>query len=100
MAKLSRSTLLTAEVLRIRGDYGTSRLRTRMFVRRRSRCRKLVESGDYLDQPHEVPLVFTQNWERFLDKLSIPVTEELISAGALCVRYLPALAVSMHTEPP
>ena len=36
----------------------------------------------------------------FLDKLCIPVPEELISAGALCARYLPALAVSMHTEPP
>src|SRR6187200_3345811 len=35
-----------------------------------------------------------------LDKLCIPVPEELISAGALCARYLPALAVSMHTEPP
>jgi hypothetical protein len=50
--------------------------------------------------PHEAPLVFTQGWERFLDKLSVPVTEELLSAGALCARYLPALAVSMHTEPP
>jgi hypothetical protein len=50
--------------------------------------------------PHQAPLVFTRNWERFLDKLSIPVTEELISAGALCARCLPAVAVSMHTEPP
>jgi hypothetical protein len=50
--------------------------------------------------PYEAPLVFAQSWERFLDKLSVPVTEELLSAGALCARYLPAVAVSMHTEPP
>jgi Ecdysteroid kinase-like family len=50
--------------------------------------------------PHEAPLVFTQNRERFLGKLSVPVTEELLAAGALCARYLPAVAVSMHTEPP
>jgi hypothetical protein len=35
MAKLSRSTLLTAEVLHIRGEYGNSRLRIRMFAQRR-----------------------------------------------------------------
>jgi hypothetical protein len=49
MAKLSRSTLLTAEVLRIRGEYGNSRLRTRMFAQRRSRCRNWLGSGDSLD---------------------------------------------------
>ena len=33
---------------------------------------------------HEAPLVLTQNWGRFLDKLSIPVTQER------CGRHLPA----------
>jgi hypothetical protein len=47
--------------------------------------------------PHEAPPVLT-HWER-LDKLSIPLPEEPISAGAPYARY-PALAVSMHTEPP
>ena len=49
--------------------------------------------------PHEAPLVFTQGWERFLDKLSVPVTESCYRQEH-SVRYLPALAVSMHTEPP
>ena len=50
--------------------------------------------------PDRRPLVLTQNWESFLGKLSIPVTEELLSAGELCARYLYAVSVSMYTEPP
>jgi hypothetical protein len=34
------------------------------------------------------PLVFTQNWESFLGKLSVPVTEELLAAGEVCRLYL------------
>jgi hypothetical protein len=49
--------------------------------------------------PEEAPLVFSQNWESFLGKLSIPVTEELLWAGDLCARYLRAVSVSMYTEP-
>ena len=48
----------------------------------------------------EAPLVFTQNWERFLDKLSIPVTQELLAAGDVCRRYLRAVSVAMYLEPP
>ena len=50
--------------------------------------------------PHEAPLVFVQNWERFLDKLSVPVTQELLAAGDVCRRYLRAVSVAMYTEPP
>jgi hypothetical protein len=50
--------------------------------------------------PDQAPVVLTQNWESFLGKLSIPVTEELLSAGELCARYLYAVSVSMYTEPP
>jgi Ecdysteroid kinase-like family len=50
--------------------------------------------------PHEAPLVLTQNWESFLGKLSIPVTEELLATGELCARYLHAVSISMYTEPP
>jgi Phosphotransferase enzyme family len=50
--------------------------------------------------PDQTPLVFTQNWESFLSKLSIPVTEELLWAGELCARYLYAVSVWMLTEPP
>jgi hypothetical protein len=50
--------------------------------------------------PHEAPLVFTQNWERFLDKFSVPVTEELLAAGDVCRRYLRGVSVAMYTEPP
>src|SRR4030095_4998224 len=35
------------------------------------------------------PVAFTQSWESF--PLSIPVTEELLSAGELCARYLYAV---------
>jgi hypothetical protein len=38
--------------------------------------------------PHEAPLVFTQNWERFLDKLSIPVQRADLGGSTLCA--LPA----------
>jgi hypothetical protein len=50
--------------------------------------------------PDRRPLVLAQNWESFLGKLSIPVTEELLSAGELCARYLYAVSFSMYTEPP
>ena len=50
--------------------------------------------------PDQASLVFTQSWESFLGKLSIPVTEELIDAGDVCRRYLRAVAVAMYSEPP
>jgi Ecdysteroid kinase-like family len=50
--------------------------------------------------PDQAQLVFIQEWESFLGKLSIPVTEELLRAGELCARYLSAVSVSMYTEPP
>jgi hypothetical protein len=40
--------------------------------------------------PDQASLVFTQSWESFLGKLSIPVTEELLTAGDVCRRYLRA----------
>jgi hypothetical protein len=45
-------------------------------------------------------VVLTQNWESFLGKLSIPVTEEVLSAGELCARYLSAVSISMYTQSP
>lgn len=48
--------------------------------------------------PHEAPLVPPIG--SFFGQAQHPGTEELISAEALCARYLPALAVSMHTGPP
>jgi Ecdysteroid kinase-like family len=50
--------------------------------------------------PDQAPLIFTQVWDSFLGKLSIPVTEELLAAGDLCRRYLGAVSVEMYTEPP
>jgi hypothetical protein len=50
--------------------------------------------------PDQAQLVFTQVWESFLGKLSIPVTEELLSAGDVCRRYLAPVSVEMYTEPP
>jgi Protein of unknown function (DUF1679)/Ecdysteroid kinase-like family len=50
--------------------------------------------------PDQAPVVLSQNWESFLGKLSIPVTEELLSAGELCARYLYAVSVSMYIKPP
>jgi hypothetical protein len=50
--------------------------------------------------PDQAPLVFAQNWDSFLGKLSIPVTEELLRARELCARYLHAVSVSMYYEPP
>ena len=41
-----------------------------------------------------------QNWESFLGKLSIPVTEEVLSVGELCARYLYAVSISMYTQSP
>jgi hypothetical protein len=50
--------------------------------------------------PDQAPAVLIQNWESFLGKLSVPGTEEVLSAGELCARYLSAVSVSMFTEPP
>jgi len=50
--------------------------------------------------PTQAQPMLIQNWDSFLGKLSIPVTEELLRAGELCARYLYAASVSMHTEPP
>jgi hypothetical protein len=50
--------------------------------------------------PDQAPLVFTQVWESFPDKLSIPATGELLAAGDVCRRYLGAVSVAMYTEPP
>jgi hypothetical protein len=50
--------------------------------------------------PDQAPPVFSQNWQSFLGKLSVPVTEELLWAGELCERYLYAVSVLMYTEPP
>jgi hypothetical protein len=50
--------------------------------------------------PDQAPLMLTQNWESFLGKLSIPVTEVLLWAGEICARYLHAVSVSMYGEPP
>ena len=46
--------------------------------------------------PDQAPLVFTQSWESFLGKLSIPVTEELLAAGDVCRRYLGAVSLHVH----
>ena len=50
--------------------------------------------------PDQTPVVLNQNWESFLGKLSIPVTEEVLSAGELCARYLSAVSISMYTQSP
>jgi hypothetical protein len=50
--------------------------------------------------PDERRVVLIQNWESFLGKLSIPVTEEVLSAGDLCTRYLSAVSISMYTQSP
>ena len=44
-------------------------------------------------------LAFTQNWESFLGKLSVPVTEDL-AAGDICRRYLSVVSVAMYSGPP
>jgi hypothetical protein len=49
-----------------------------------------------LKTPERSPLAFTQSWESFLGKLSIPVREELLSAGELCARYLNAVLPHIH----
>src|SRR5215218_6648036 len=38
--------------------------------------------------PDQRLVALIENWESFLGKLSIPVTEEVLSAGELCARYL------------
>ena len=50
--------------------------------------------------PDQAWLVFAQNWESFLGKLSVPVTEELLAAGDVCRRYLRVVSVAMYSEPP
>jgi Ecdysteroid kinase-like family len=50
--------------------------------------------------PDQTLLAFTQNWESFLGKLSVPVTDELLWAGELCARYLYAVSIYMYTAPP
>ena len=50
--------------------------------------------------PDQRVVVLIQYWESFLGKLSIPVTEEVLSAGELCARYLSAVSISMYTQSP
>ena len=50
--------------------------------------------------PDQAPVVLIQNWESFLGKLSIPVTDEVLSVGELCARYLSAVSTSMYTQSP
>ena len=50
--------------------------------------------------PDQRLVVLIQNWESFLGKLSIPVTEEVLSVGELCARYLSAVSISMYTQSP
>jgi hypothetical protein len=50
--------------------------------------------------PDQAQVVLIQNWESFLGKLSIPVTDEILAAGGLCARYLSAVYISMYTQPP
>ena len=50
--------------------------------------------------PDQALLVFTQNWESFLGKLSVPVTEDLLAAGDICRLYLRAVSVAMYSGPP
>ena len=56
-----------------------------------SRCKGIMT-------PHEAPLV-PPIGSPFGQAQGL-VTEELISAGALYARYLPALAVLTHSKPP
>jgi thiamine kinase-like enzyme len=50
--------------------------------------------------PDHASVMLIQNWESFLGKLSIPVTEEILSAGELCARYLSEVSISMYTRSP
>ena len=50
--------------------------------------------------PDQRVVVLIQYWESFLGKLSIPVTEEVLSVGELCARYLSAVSISMYTQSP
>jgi hypothetical protein len=50
--------------------------------------------------PDQAWLVFTQNGESFLGKLSVPVTEDLLAAGDVCRRYLRVVSVAMYSGPP
>ena len=58
-----------------------------------------ADEGHHLT-PDQRLVVLIQNWESFLGKLSIPVTEEVLSAGELCARYLSAVSISMYTQSP
>jgi hypothetical protein len=50
--------------------------------------------------PDQRLVALIENWESFLGKLSIPVPEEVLSAGELCARYLSAVSISMYTQSP
>jgi hypothetical protein len=55
--------------------------------------------------PDQAPVVLIQNWESFLGKLSIPVTDEMLSAGdsaraTVCSLYLHVYAASANADPP
>jgi thiamine kinase-like enzyme len=50
--------------------------------------------------PDQALLAFTQNWESFLGKLSVPVTEDLVAAGDICRLYLGVVSVAMYSGPP
>jgi hypothetical protein len=50
--------------------------------------------------PDQALLVFTQNWQSFLGKLSVPVTEDLLAAGDICRLYLGVVSVAMYSGPP
>jgi hypothetical protein len=50
--------------------------------------------------PDQAPLAFTQHWESFLSKLSVPVTEDLLAAGDICRLYLGVVSVAMYSGRP
>jgi len=48
----------------------------------------------------QAPLLFRQCWQPFLDKLSIPITDEFLETGDLIACYLHPIWVWWQTEPP
>ena len=44
--------------------------------------------------------LFTQYWQPFLDKLNVPITDELLQTGDLIARYLHPIWLWWQTEPP
>jgi hypothetical protein len=48
----------------------------------------------------QAPRMFTESWESFLAKLSIPVTEEILEAGRLLDRYLSVVYASVFSKSP